>query len=197
MRYVITRANEHPVARWAGGATVELGIHPPSARCADRRFTWRISSATVDLEESVFSDFSGYIRHIMLLKGRVRLTHDGGEAVELAPYVPHTFDGGCKTRSVGKCVDFNLIHAPELQGALHGVHADAVIPCSRNGYTGVYACCDGLKVLPGPHGRAGCEETLNAGDFLLAETAPADPLCEIRLYAEAVQVKAVAVTIVR
>ena len=94
---------------WSGGETHQLAIAPAGAVYADRDFLWRISSATVDLEESVFTALPDYDRYIATLKGSIRVSHDGGEELTLVPYAIHRFDGGADTQSWGRCVDFNLM----------------------------------------------------------------------------------------
>ena len=94
---------------WSGGETHQLAIAPAGAVYADRDFLWRISSATVDLEESVFTALPDYDRYIATLKGSIRVSHDGGEPMTLVPYAVHRFDGGAATKSWGRCVDFNLM----------------------------------------------------------------------------------------
>ena len=96
-------------SQWSGGETRQLAIAPAGAVYADRDFLWRISSATVDLEESVFTALPDYDRYIATLKGSIRVSHNGGEELTLVPYAIHRFDGGADTQSWGQCVDFNLM----------------------------------------------------------------------------------------
>lgn len=94
---------------WSGGTTTELAIAPEGSVYAERDFLWRISSATVDLEESTFTSLPDYNRLIMTLQGGIRLSHNGGEWLELPSFTVHAFDGGDETVSVGKVIDFNLM----------------------------------------------------------------------------------------
>ncbi len=100
---------DYAVSQWSGGTTTQLAIAPPGAVYADRDFLWRLSSATVDLDSSDFTPLPDYTRLISLLRGEMRLSHDGGPELSLAPYQVHAFDGGTPTRSQGRCVDFNLM----------------------------------------------------------------------------------------
>ena len=169
MNSQLTRQPEHRVSSWAGGSTTELSIWPPVATCAARNFALRISSATVELAESTFSDFSGFTRHIMPLAGQMALWHNGEPAVQLQPYEGHTFDGSWVTRSAGACVDFNLIHAPSLRGALRVVRASESFCPPQSSHVGIYARCDGL-VVTGGAADSPLDCTLNTGDFLLVRT---------------------------
>ena len=94
---------------WSGGETHQLAIAPAGAVYADRDFLWRLSSATVNLEESDFTALPDYERYIATLEGSIRVSHDGGEPMTLVPYAVHRFDGGADTKSWGRCVDFNLM----------------------------------------------------------------------------------------
>ena len=100
---------DYKTAEWSGGATTELSIAPENSIYADRDFEWRLSSATVEVEESVFTSLPDYNRIIMTLQGGIRLTHNQGEWIELPEFTPHAFDGGDKTVSIGKVIDFNLM----------------------------------------------------------------------------------------
>ena len=100
---------DYAVSSWSGGTTTQLAIWPPEARYADRDFLWRISSATVDLEESDFTPLPDYDRLIATLEGDIVLTHNGGEPIPLRPLEVHAFSGAAATHSRGRCRDFNLM----------------------------------------------------------------------------------------
>ena len=110
-KYSIRHKNssEYNTSNWSGGTTTELGIGPDGSRYADREFLWRISSATVDLEESTFTALPDYDRIIMTLEGEIDLCHNDGEWMHLKAFETHSFDGGDDTVSRGKVVDFNLM----------------------------------------------------------------------------------------
>lgn len=102
-------SSEYRISAWSGGMTTEIGISPEKSRYADRDFLWRVSSATVDLEESVFTALPDYNRIIMTLEGDLDLCHGNGRWIHLREFEPHAFDGGEETVSRGKVVDFNLM----------------------------------------------------------------------------------------
>ncbi|NLD34221.1 MAG: HutD family protein, partial [Clostridiales bacterium] len=74
---------------WAGGITRQIAIRPSGANYTDRLFLWRLSSARVDLEASDFTALPDYERHIAVLAGEIRLSHDGGPWIELPPFRVH------------------------------------------------------------------------------------------------------------
>ena len=107
MRYL--RPADYTVSDWSGGRTVQLSIGPEGEQYADRKFLWRISSATVELETSEFTALPDYERLIAPIRGEMILSHNGGEEILLRPYDVHRFDGADLTVSKGKCTDFNLM----------------------------------------------------------------------------------------
>ena len=103
------RPADYTVSDWSGGRTVQLSIGPEGERYADRKFLWRISSATVELEPSEFTALPDYERLIAPIRGEMILSHNGGEEILLRPFDVHRFDGADLTISKGKCTDFNLM----------------------------------------------------------------------------------------
>lgn len=109
MKFIHLKPSDYVTSTWSGGTTTQVSIAPAGAVYADRDFLWRISSATVDLEVSDFTALPDYDRLIATLNGSIDVTHNDGDVIHLAPYHVHAFDGGWKTRSVGRCTDFNLM----------------------------------------------------------------------------------------
>ena len=108
---------------WSGGTTTQLAIFPPDAVYAHRDFLWRVSSATVDLEESDFTPLPDYDRLIATLRGEIVLTHNGGAPLTLRPFEVHAFSGGDATHSVGRCRDFNLmLRRGRAAGTMEALH---------------------------------------------------------------------------
>lgn len=112
----------YSLSRWSGGETAQIAIMPEDAVYADRDFLWRISSASVELEESVFTALPEYNRWIVPLRGTLTLTHGACPPVRLAPYEVHSFDGSERTWAQGRCTDFNLmLRKGKSAGSLHAV----------------------------------------------------------------------------
>jgi uncharacterized protein len=103
---------------WASGTSTEIFIYPPEGSFADRNFLFRISTATVEAEESTFTFFEGITRHLMILKGELELIHEGRYTKHLKPYDQDTFSGEWSTRSKGKVTDFNLMLKNGATGSL-------------------------------------------------------------------------------
>lgn len=107
---------------WSGGATTQLAIAPEGASYADRAFLWRVSSATVELEESDFTALPDYHRLIATLRGDMVLTHKVGAPITLRPYQVHGFEGAEATHSRGRCTDFNLmLRRGEVDGTMEAL----------------------------------------------------------------------------
>jgi len=92
---------------WAGGITRQIMIEPREALYAERSFLWRLSSALVELSESDFTPLPDYNRQILVLEGKLKLSHDAGSVIDLAPFQTHVFDGAASTHAWGRCTDFN------------------------------------------------------------------------------------------
>ncbi len=134
--------DDYAISKWAGGTTTQVGIGPQGAVYADRDFLWRISSATVELPESDFSALGDYERYIATLEGGMRLQHDGGDFIDLAPFDVHRFDGGAKTHSWGCCTDFNLmLRKGKCSGDLRAIHLKGTETIEPKDYTDLILYC--------------------------------------------------------
>lgn len=98
------------VSTWKGGKTEELCIVPEDASLQERNFDLRISSATIDLERSEFSDFTGYRRYLMKLEGDITLLIDE-KSITIKDDEAFEFMGDEKVNSISKesSRDFNVI----------------------------------------------------------------------------------------
>lgn len=171
---------DYSVSEWSGGTTTQLAIFPEKALYADRDFLWRLSSAAVQLEESDFTALPDYDRLISTLRGDMTLTHDGGKPVILKPYQIHSFDGGVKTHSVGKCTDFNLmLRKGKCTGTIEALHVSGgqTVKCAArasgargDGFAFLIYCAEGK-------GRVSCggqETALSAREAVYIK----EPDCE-------------------
>lgn len=110
MRITVLRKENYKSAVWSGGTTTELYLYPENGSYADRNFQFRISSATVELEESDFTALPGVTRYITPLDGSFVLSHPNCAPVALSALAqPYQFSGETPTHCVGKATDFNLM----------------------------------------------------------------------------------------
>ena len=115
----LLRANDFQVSDWSGGKTKQLYLSPPTGHYGKREFDYRLSTATVDLAESQFSDLSGFHRILVSLNHTLHL-HNASRQEEtvLAPFTPYVFEGSDSITSRGTCTDFNLIYSDHYQGQM-------------------------------------------------------------------------------
>lgn len=108
--------NNKVVSSWKGGTTQQLCIVPQSATLQERNFDIRISSATIDLERSEFSDFTGYRRYLMKLEGDITLIIDD-KMIIIKSDEAFEFMGDEKVLSICKepSRDFNVIIREDLK----------------------------------------------------------------------------------
>lgn len=124
MQYRIITPEEYETGVWSGGTTTQLAIYPPGASYADRNFIFRLSSATVDTEQSEFTHLPDYDRWLMIFEGRARLVHDSEKEVTLNPYECDAFDGGISTVSFGRVTDYNLMLRKGGTGSMKAIGLD-------------------------------------------------------------------------
>ena len=115
----LLRVNDFQVSDWSGGKTKQLYLSPPTGHYGKRDFDYRLSTATVELPESQFSDLSGFHRILMSLDHTLHL-HNASRQEEtvLAPFTPYIFEGSDSITSRGTCTDFNLIYSDHYQGQM-------------------------------------------------------------------------------
>ncbi|MGB4587854.1 MAG: HutD family protein [Clostridiaceae bacterium] len=104
----IIRNKEYKNTSWTGGTTTEIYLYPEDGNYMRKQFDYRISTATIEIEESLFTELPGIERVIVPLEKRMVLLH-GEEKVLLSPYEPYRFSGGKRTISRGVNRDFNLM----------------------------------------------------------------------------------------
>ena len=134
-----------PVSSWSGGTTTEITIYPEGASYAARDFIFRISTASVEIEESDFTALEGFFRAIASLEGELLLSHTlhcGEIKKRILPLdTVHFFDGGIPTHCVGKARDLNLItKLGAAEGDLSFVEdgEKVVLPLAKNEFALVY-----------------------------------------------------------
>ena len=115
----LLRAKDFQVSDWSGGKTKQLYLSPPTGHYGKRDFDYRLSTATVEVAESQFSDLSGFHRILMSLDHTLHL-HNASrqEKTVLAPFTSYVFEGSDSITSRGTCTDFNLIYSDHYQGQM-------------------------------------------------------------------------------
>lgn len=153
MKYKIIKPEDFVTGVWAGGTTTQIAIYPEDASYGERNFIFRLSSATVDTDQSEFTHLPDYDRWLMILEGSARLVYGNDREITLKPYECDAFDGGENTVSYGQVTDYNLMLQKGGEGSLEAVRLDAdtqkirLLPQGRyqSGFAGVF--------LRGSHAR--------------------------------------------
>lgn len=117
----IVKKELQKASEWSGGITTELFIYPENSDYKKRNFLWRLSSATVNLEESTFTHLREVQRLIMVLEGKMKLEHEGHHTIDLNPFEQDSFSGDWTTKSYGKVRDFNLMMKEGCKGKIEAI----------------------------------------------------------------------------
>lgn len=178
MRIKLRKENNYFISDWSGGKTKELAIFPPGAKYADREFIWRLSSATVDLDESDFTLLPDYDRVLMVLKGSAVLTYDGKRSVRLDELEQDSFDGAWNTKSYGRITDFNLMTRKGTAGKVDVLrpgasaeeYADTLESDLKNRTHALY-CKEGYLIV----NAGGEQKMVSPGQLLVMEFGEEEP----------------------
>ncbi|EGJ27975.1 HutD family protein [Streptococcus porcinus] len=139
----ILKSQSYSVSKWSGGKTKELYIFPKTSSYLEKNFDFRLSSATVSLVETNFSDLRGYHRLIMTLDRSMSLFNlETHEITKLKPFETFSFEGCDKIKSYGQCTDINLIYNDNYLGQMEAVHKTTGSICSSMTTQMVYTLCD-------------------------------------------------------
>lgn len=107
--FSIIKKKDAGVSKWFGGEIYRYFVYPQSSSYDDKDFTLGLVGAAVNLDESDFTDYTGYGRVIMTIDNDLNLNHNGGEMIYLDKHELYAYDGGDATKSYGKANDFNII----------------------------------------------------------------------------------------
>lgn len=172
----LLKPSDYVTTQWSGGSTTQLAIAPTGAVYADRDFLWRISSATVELDESDFTPLPDYHRFISTVRGDMVLSHNGGEELTLHPGDIHEFEGGDTTHSRGRCTDFNLmLRKGKADGSIRSLFLAGEVnefsPDPRSEQLLIYCASGKCAIL-----YNNMEYTITAGESLYADDKASTPL---------------------
>lgn len=175
MKHTVIHAGDVIRKKWSGGVSSQYYIYPEGADRSTGEYAFIVTSATVELEESTFSDYTGFDRVIMSITNPYTLIHNEDEVCRLQPFEPHAFTGEETTRSEGVYTDCNLIMK---RGKSCGDMSSILLSAGSSFYgpqgTGggkhcvwTLLCCAGSFVC-----RSGGEtETVGTGDMLVLDDA--------------------------
>ncbi len=176
---IITKEQQQ-TTKWSGGLTTDLYIYPQDAVYAERNFSYRLSTATVEIETSLFTSLPGVKRTLMVLEGKMELIHTDHHSTTLSPLMSDNFMGDWSTNSKGTCTDLNLMCRGEAEGQLsgHRLNANESLEIELNGKHNYLYLYSGSLVVNDMHVEAGllivCEEEQS-----LSLIAQADSTCVV------------------
>ncbi|MFT7157083.1 MAG: myo-inositol-1(or 4)-monophosphatase [Parvicella sp.] len=149
MPYKIIRKEDLKSIAWSGGLSTELYIYPETADYKKGDFDFRISTATVEIEESVFTPLPDVNRTLMVLSGEMKLIHQDQHNSLLKPFEKDNFNGGWNTKSEGTCVDLNLMTKGNCEGSQRHfeVNNKIIIDTSKNTHTIIYAYSGSVSIM--------------------------------------------------
>jgi len=116
----LIRKSEQITSSWPGGTTTQLFIYPENSSYQERNFLFRVSTATVDTDESIFTPLPGVSRQLMILEGSLKIEHIGRYSKNLHPFATDSFKGDWETRGFGRATDFNLMTTGKVRCSLKG-----------------------------------------------------------------------------
>ena len=140
---IVRTEKDYKVSKWSGGDTTELYLYPENGDYKTGNFQLRISSATVEADQSEFTSLPGVERYLMIFQGHLDMIHGEKEKVSLEPYEVDHFDGGVPTVSYGKVVDFNLMLKNGAGGRMEALCLDKgeekrIQPEGRENFLAIY-----------------------------------------------------------
>ena len=115
------KTSELTTNNWSGGTTTQLAIYPKNADYKKQNFLFRLSTATVETEESKFTKLPGVSRKIMILAGKIKIEHENRYTKTLKKFDQDEFSGDWDTKSYGKATDFNLMTTGDVKGDIETI----------------------------------------------------------------------------
>jgi len=115
-----TKKEHLQTSSWASGTTTQLAIFPKEAVYKNLDFVFRISTATIDVEESSFTSLPDVNRVIMVLNGELTIRHKNQYTKRLKKFDTDNFSGNWETTSLGKVTDFNVMTRGSVKATVTG-----------------------------------------------------------------------------
>jgi uncharacterized protein len=125
--FSIKSSADYKTINWSGGTSTEVYIYPPTADFSTRDFGFRLSIATVVIEESTFTSLKDIHRILLLLEGAFTLSHKHHHTKSLQPFEQDQFEGDWETHCKGTGKDFNLLFKSPYKGSIEVVTNETVL----------------------------------------------------------------------
>jgi environmental stress-induced protein Ves len=171
----LIRKSQQNSATWSGGTTTQLFIYPRNETYSNLQFDFRISTATVEVETSTFTQLPGVRRTLMVLDGTMGLNHQHHHTKQLQKFDIDEFMGAWQTNSIGKCTDLNLMCRGNANGHMFGhslaSNSTQTYPIPQNSMSFLY-CVSGELAISIHSSSADTNhfnETITTNDFLVID----------------------------
>jgi len=115
------KASELITNKWSGGTTTQLAIYPKNSEYKKNNFLFRLSTATVESEESEFTKLPEVSRQIMILDGKIKIEHQNQYTKIINKFEQDQFSGNWNTKSYGQATDFNLMTTKKVTGEIRTI----------------------------------------------------------------------------
>lgn len=115
------KKEEFKDSNWSAGVTTEVFIYPEDASVGEKNFDFRISTATCNDKESVYTPYKGFFRYITPIDNIMNI-ESGENKFKLNPFEVLFFDGDDSTKSSGDVRDFNLIYKKGLDAKMYALN---------------------------------------------------------------------------
>jgi len=122
----IIQLKDIKIGKWSGGTTSELYIYPKTSNYKDINFLFRLSKATIEVQESTFTTLPNVNRKLMVLDGQLELIHKNQHSKTLKPFEFDTFKGDWQTKSIGLATDFNLMMRGNTTGNYSVIKSNSI-----------------------------------------------------------------------
>ncbi len=171
----LIRKSQQNCATWSGGTTTQLFIYPRNETYSGLNFDFRISTATVEVETSMFTQLPGIRRTLMVLEGIMELHHEHHHTKRLQKFDIDQFMGDWNTCSIGKCTDLNLmcrgISTGQMSGFTLVTNTNQTYPIPQNSMSFLYCVSGQISISTHPTSveSNNFTETITTGDFLVID----------------------------
>ena len=171
---------------WSGGTSTEILIYPECSSYAEKQFKWRVSTAKIEKEKTIFTKLPGYSRRTMVLEGNLRLEHQGHHTSNLPPYAQDRYEGEWHTTSEGMVTNLNLMTAPSISSLMKAEvfyerYVNYPLPGLKEHNKGEHFL---LLALTSFEVKGTINVTLNTGDTLYFKKTDLTDMEELKLYTE-------------
>ncbi|MDP1727144.1 MAG: HutD family protein [Bacteroidota bacterium] len=128
MKTTLYNAEHYTQTKWEGGSVWQLYIYPDKSTYTEKNFSIRISRASIERIQSVFTSLPDIDRKLLVLEGALLIEHPARYTTLLLPYDTDTFQGDWNTLCKGTGADYNVMTKGNIQSSLNAIELEANEP---------------------------------------------------------------------